>query len=139
MVKSTSFIAVTIDEIIVNENSSWIVVHVYIMQNWSCMSLLCSLQKMISKGATIDILIEILIDALRSNGRLEATNLGGKLLCFGTDGALAFHGHKTRVVKQISEKYAPFVLEVHCCLHKLNLFAKSLFNLEVLHAIEDVL
>jgi hypothetical protein len=61
------------------------------------------------------------------------------LLCFGADGASTFQGHKTGVVKQISEKYAPFVLGVHCCAHKLNLCAKSLSSLRVLHAIEDVL
>jgi hypothetical protein len=51
-------------------------VHVYIMQNWGRMSLLCSLQRMSSTGATTDMLTQILVDALRSNGRLEVLDLG---------------------------------------------------------------
>jgi hypothetical protein len=84
-------------------------------------------------------LIHTVLGALSSNGGLEATDLVGKLLCFSVDGASAFQGHKNGVVKQMKEKYAPFVLEVHCCAHKLNLCAKSLSNLGVMHAIEDVL
>jgi hypothetical protein len=139
MIKAANFIAITADETSANDNTSWVVIHVYIMQNWSRMSLLCSLQKMTSGGATADMLTQTIIGALSSNGGLEATDLAGKLLCFGADGASAFQGHKNGVVKQMREKYAPFVLGVHCCAHKLNLCAKSLSNLGVMHALEDVL
>ena len=56
VIKATDFIAITTDEISANDNTSWVVIHVYIMQNWSCMSLLCSLQKMTIEGATADML-----------------------------------------------------------------------------------
>jgi hypothetical protein len=49
MIKATNFIAITADETSANDNTSWVVIHVYIMQNWSRMSLLCSLQKMTSE------------------------------------------------------------------------------------------
>lgn len=122
MIRFVRFIAVIADETTTNDNSSWIVVHVYIMQNWRRMSLLCSLQRMFSTDAIADILIQTLVDALRSNWGLEVPDLEGKLLCIGVDGASAFQGHKIGVVKQISEKYALFVLEVHCCVHKQNPF-----------------
>lgn len=76
---------------------------------------------------------------LSVNYGLEATDIASKLVYFGADGALAFQGSKNGIQKQIKEKYASFVVGVHCYAHKLNLRARSLSTLIVMHAIEDVL
>jgi hypothetical protein len=121
------------------DNTSWIVIHVYIMEHWGRVSYPCSSQKMESNGATDNDLTETLIGALSINYGLEAVDIASKLVCFSVDGALAFQGSKNGVLKQIKEKYAPFAVGVHCCTHKLNLCARSLSTLTVMHAIEDVL
>jgi hypothetical protein len=92
-----------------------------------------------SSGATANNLTEILMGALSINCGLEAANIASKLICFGADGASAFQGSKNGIVKQIKDKHAPFVVGVHCCTHKLNLCARSLSSLTVMHTIEDVL
>ena len=113
MIQVVNFLTNTVDETSANDNTSWIVIYIYIMQNQSHMFLLYSMLKMTSEVATIDMLTETLIGALSSYGRLEVTNLARKFLCFGANGDLAFQGHKNGVVKQMREKYAPFVLRVH--------------------------
>jgi hypothetical protein len=139
LVKAARFIAVTADETNTVDNTSWIVIHVYVMEHWGRVSHLCSLQKIESDGATANNLTQTLMGALSKNCGLEAADIASKLVCFGVDGALAFQGSKNGVLKQIKEKYALFAVGVHYCAHKLNLCARSLSTLTVMHAIEDVL
>jgi hypothetical protein len=139
LVKAARFIVVIADETSTVDNTSWIVIHVYVMEHWGRVSHLYSLQKIESDGATANNLTQTLMDALSINCGLEAADIASKLVCFTTDGASAFQGSKNGVLKQIKEKYAPFAIGVHCCTHKLNLCARSLSTLTVMHAIEDVL
>jgi hypothetical protein len=139
IVKAARFIAVTADETSIVDNTSWIVIHVYVMHHWCRVSHLYSLQKMESNGATTNNLTETLMGALSVNCGLEAANIASKLIFFGADGASTFQGSKNGVVKQIKDKHASFVVGVHCCTHKLNLCTRSLSSLTVMHAIENVL
>lgn len=64
MIKAASFIALTADETTDIDSTSWIVIHVYIMQHWGVMSLIISLQKLESDRATVDNLTQTLMGAL---------------------------------------------------------------------------
>jgi hypothetical protein len=92
-----------------------------------------------SNGAATNNLIESLMGALSVSYGLKAAKIALKLDCFGADGASTFQGSKNEVLKQIKDKYSPFVVGVHCCAQKLNLCASSMSTLGVMHAIEDVL
>jgi hypothetical protein len=61
--------------------------------------------------------------------------ISSKLLYFGTDGVAAFQGKKTGVTEQILEDHAPFATGMHCCVHCLQLAAKSLNKLDLMNAI----
>lgn len=137
--KAARFIAVIADETSTVDNTSWIGIHVYVMHHRYRVSHLYSLQKMESNGTTVNSLIETLMGALSVNCGIEAVDIASKLICFGANGASAFQGSKNGVVKQIKDKHAPFIVGIHCCIHKLNLCIRSLSCLTVMHAIEDVL
>jgi hypothetical protein len=98
-VKAARFIVVTADETSTVDNTSWIVIHVYVMEHWGRVSHLCSLQKIESDGATANNLTQTLMGALSINCGLEAADIASKLVCFGVDGASAFQGSKNGVLK----------------------------------------
>ena len=60
----------------------------------------------------------------KSNGGLDEVQIAAKLLCFGVDGIATFQACKTGISKQILEKFAAFMIAVHCCAHQLELSAK---------------
>ena len=44
-----------------------------------------------------------------------------KLLYFGADGTSVFQGNRNGITIQLVRKFAPFLLGIHCCGHRLNL------------------
>jgi hypothetical protein len=47
-----------------------------------------------------------------------------------------FQSHRMGVTLQFKENVAPFLSGVHCFVHKTNLAAITLFNLELVHQLE---
>jgi hypothetical protein len=119
MIQAASYIAVTTDETSACDNHSYIVVHVYVIQNWARIPLLITLQKLESDGANADNLTFVIMGVVAIRGGLQPEEVIKKLLCFGADGVSAFQGKKTGVTKQIQSKHAPFVMGVHCMAHRI--------------------
>jgi hypothetical protein len=59
-----------------------------------------------------------------------------KTCVFRADGAFAFQGGETRVIKQIKEAWAPFSMGVHCVVHRINLLVQYSSNLIFIAHIE---
>jgi len=68
------------------DNSSYLSVHCYIVQEWARVPLLVSLQK-VTGSATLEHLTDLIISAVSSGGGLDGASLAKKVICFGTDGA----------------------------------------------------
>jgi hypothetical protein len=77
--------------------------------------------------------------SLSFKGGLDEEAIAKKFLCFSADVVSAFQGKKKGVTVQIQEKFAPYATGVHCHAHKINLAVKTLSNLPVFHAIEDLM
>ena len=78
-----------------------------------------ALNKLESNSATADSLMRVIMSALLVNSGLDPMAIASKLLCFGTDGVIAFQGHKNGITKQIKDEFAPYANGQHCCAHKL--------------------
>jgi hypothetical protein len=52
---------------------------------------------------------------------MSGEDICAKLLCFSADGASVFQGTRNGVTSQLTRKFAPFLLGIHCCGHRLNL------------------
>jgi hypothetical protein len=50
-------------------------------------------------GSSFNNLIKVNMNALLINGELSKDQLFGKLLCFGANGVLVFHGAKIGIIK----------------------------------------
>lgn len=77
------------------------------------------------------------MDALRGAANMERLALA--LLCFSVDGVSTFYNPKMGVTLYIQAKYTPFALGVHYMAHRCNLAFKTLFELDIMSHIEDLL
>ena len=128
----------TCDESTAVDNTSWLCLHVYVMQNWNRKLLLLTLQKLDSNGYIADLLLAVITCILAHHGKTEPHEIAAKLICFGADGISSFQGCRNGVSKQLPANWCPFVLQVHCYGHKFNLVVKTLSDLEIVGDIEDL-
>jgi hypothetical protein len=139
MILAANYIALTCDETTAIDNRSYMCVHIYVMLFWVRFPMLVHIQKLESDGGTSDNLLQVILMTLAMKGGLSEDFIAQKLLYFGADGAAEIQGAHTRVSKKLLEDHAPFASAVHCWAHKLNLAFKALGNLDIMHAIEDLL
>ena len=107
-----NYVALTCDEVSTIDNGSWISIHAYVVQNWSRVPFLISLEKVVEGGGSNN-LTQVIIDALMGAAKMERFALSKTLLCFVAHGVSTFQGLKTGVPQQNQSKYAPFALGVH--------------------------
>ena len=77
------YIALSCDEVSCIDNSSWISVHAYVVQNWSRVPVLISLEH-VTDGGKAKNLTKMIMSAVGSAGGLSQEDIGNRLLCFGT-------------------------------------------------------
>jgi hypothetical protein len=63
----------------------------------------------------------MLVDSIATYGGLFEGDLASRLLCLAIDGMIIFQGLKVKVIMQLIDKHAPFVIGFHCMAHKCNL------------------
>jgi len=71
------------------DNSSYLSVHVYVMQDWVRIPLLVYLQR-VECTPNADNLTKLIVDVMATGGGLDSESIAWKLLCFGADGAATF-------------------------------------------------
>jgi hypothetical protein len=126
-----NYVALTCDKVSTIDNGSWISIHAYVVQNWSRIPFLISLERVVEGGGSNNI-THVIIDALTGATKMERLALSKTLLCFGADGVSTFQGAKIGVTQQIQSKYTPFALGVHCMAHRCNLAFKTLSQLDIM-------
>jgi hypothetical protein len=103
LVQAATFIALSVDETSTVDNQSVIVIHVYVMSNWTRQSLMVTLVKLESNGATSNSLTKVIMSALNVNCGLDLESIASKLLCFGADGVAIFQGSKMESLSKLKK------------------------------------
>jgi hypothetical protein len=111
-----SFISISYDQMISIDNQQWLLVHLYVLDNWVCTLLLLSMAKVIN-GSNVENIIKFVVQSLLQERSLGQTNIATKLVAFGLDGVNVFQGATSNVTKQIEETCTPFSLGMHCVSH----------------------
>ena len=138
LISEALYLAVTCDETIVVDNSLWLCLHVYGIENWGQKPLLQTLQKSNLDGYTSDSFLAVIIGILTHHGKIKADEIAAKLICFGADGVSSFQNCRNGVSKQLLENWSPYVFQVHYCGHRFNLVVKTLNDLEIVSDMEDL-
>jgi hypothetical protein len=90
-------------------------------------------------GGTIDSFTNVIVGNVLQYGGLLESNLASKLINFGAYGVSIFQGAKSGVTAQLKEKFAPYMLGVHCVAHQTNLAIQTLLKLPLIFKIESML
>ncbi len=129
--RQVSFIAIIANEVIVIDNTQWLSIHLYVVQQWNMIPILLCVEIVIM-SATSNIFV-LILKFFEFDG-LGLEELVGKLVSIGCDDRSVFQGgHKTRVTLQFKEKVIPFVIGVHYFAQKINLVVIILFNVLLVH------
>jgi len=84
-VQSAKTISIIADEVTTMDNTCWVGIHVYTLDNWERMSYLLYLS-CVAKDGTANHLTFIIMHALLEEGGLSHEEIASKLVCFGANG-----------------------------------------------------
>lgn len=83
IVHATNYISVICDDVTSVNNTSWILVHCYVVQNWSQIPIFIYLERVINRETAVN-LTKVIMSAVSSVGGLRQDDISTKLLSFGT-------------------------------------------------------
>jgi hypothetical protein len=89
MVKSARFISISCNEVTSIDNGSWISIHAYVVQNWSRIPILITLEHIQDQATSVN-LLQIILKAVKDKGGVHDNGLVEKLMSFGV-GKSSFH------------------------------------------------
>ena len=119
-IKNSNFIALSLDEVTTIDNTSWVCMHVYTVNNLCHQLFLLSVAKL-NHSVTTENLYELLKTTLIEFGGLDSMEIAKNLVCVGADGASIMQGHKGSLCKKIKNDLAPYAIPIHCMAHRMNL------------------
>ena len=119
-IKYSNFISLSLDEVTTIDNTSWVCMHVYTVNDLCHQPFLLSIAKL-NCSATAENLYELLKTTLIECGGLDNMEISKKLVCVGADGALVMQGHKDSFCKKVKNDLAPCAIPIHCMDHRMNL------------------
>ena len=119
-IEDSNFIALSLDEVTKIDNTSWVCMHVYTINNLCCQPFLLSVAKL-NRSATAKNLYELLKATLIESRGLDSMEITKMLMCVGANGASVMQGHKGSLCKKIKNDLATYVIPIHCMAHQMNL------------------
>ncbi len=96
---ATSFITISADEVTTIDNTKWLSIHLYVMQNWQRIPILLCMET-VSTFATFDNIYALTLKCLGDFDRLRSKDLVQKLINIGCNNNNIFQGHKIGVMSQ---------------------------------------
>jgi hypothetical protein len=138
LIRDCTIFSLSADEVTAIDMTCWVSVHVHVMEGWERVPHLLHILY-VSEPGTTNHLTERIMLALINEGGLTREEIASKLVCFGADGVSTFQGYKSGVTTQIREKYAPFILGIHCFSHKMNLAVQTMSKYPMVARIESML
>ncbi len=90
------------------------------VDNWHRVPILLNLDTIVV-GGTFDNLTTMIICFLVIFGGILEINIVNKVLCFGVNSVIVFHGLNIGVIVQLINKQYPFIVKIHCMAHRCNL------------------
>jgi len=82
---NSSYVALTVNEITKMDNQNWILIHGYVLKDWSWILILLT-TKQIMYGFNLNNLTRVLMNFLKLCGRISKEHITNKLVSFGADG-----------------------------------------------------
>ncbi|KAG2423744.1 hypothetical protein HYH02_015284 [Chlamydomonas schloesseri] len=126
VLRRARFISVSLDEATACDNTAWLSVHVYVLEDFERKVIFLNLEKVVGDADALGLKL-LLLDALKFVGGLEEEDLARKLVNISTDGASVMRGQHSGLAVRMAE-VAPFLLSLHCFAHRTDLAVGVLDN-----------
>ncbi|KAH9316632.1 hypothetical protein KI387_025259, partial [Taxus chinensis] len=137
-IKKSKFISLSIDEVTLVDNTAWVCIHVYTLENHIRTPHLLSVMKMVEK-CNAENLHKIVVSHLKDITGMIDYEIATKLVCVGVVGASLMQGYRTWLCVQLQTTMAPYMLPIHCMAHRMNLAYKMVSNHENVVKLEDLI
>ena len=115
-IKQSHFIALSLDEVTIIDNTFWVCMHVYTVNNLFRQPSLLSIAKL-NYGVTTKKLYDLLKSTLIDYGGMDNMEIAKNLVCVRLDGALVMQGHKGDIFKNVKNNLAPYASPIECMSH----------------------
>lgn len=130
-VSASRYVVVCVDGTTTLDNDSWISIHAYTMRNFVRVPHLINLQRIVNETGANN-LTSIIVNALHNGGGVIIDDLPLKLMCFGAERVSTFQGIHNGVIKQLGDKFTPYLIGLHEAAHKTNLVEKTMAELGII-------
>jgi hypothetical protein len=137
IISQARYFAISADEVTTVDHESWLSVHIYLCIGFSRVSVLLGLFCLV-QGNGASALKEAIITCISCHGGLSENVVAERMVSFGADGVSVFQGSRTGVTTQLKEHDAPFMIGVHCMVHRTNLAVEPLSNLPMVEKLETL-
>jgi hypothetical protein len=98
--QKTLFILVSYDKLTTIDNESWLLIHLYVIDEWKWVPIFLNLQKVLD-GETFDNFSKLIVQRLVEFGSMTKKDVTNKLVCFKVDGMIVFQGLETSVTTKL--------------------------------------
>ncbi len=137
IILASSFLSISIDEVIIINNQSWISIHCDVMIGFNCVAILFILECLVEGGNATNIKT-IIVFALMSYGGLFQNQIIKCLtLCLKIDSASTFERVTSRTIVLIKTNKTPYFIEIYYLAHRMNLL-NSLYFMMIVSKLEDL-
>lgn len=123
------------DEVTLIDTSSWICIHVYIIEGMCRVPYLLNAVKC-DKGKKAINIFEKICNSLHGVGGLTSEHIIKKLICITTDGASVMQGELNGVCHLVKTKISPCCTQMACMSHRMNLATKRITDTHIIKEIE---
>ena len=137
-IKHSNYIALSLDEVTTIDNTSWVCMHVYTINDLCRQPFILSIAKL-DCSAIATKLYELLKSTLIDCGGMDIMEIAKNLVCVGVDGALVMQGQKASLCQRIKNDLAPYAIPIQCIAHQMNLAFGIVKNFGCVSKVESLI
>jgi len=137
IVNRSQFISLSLDEVTVIDNTSWVCIHVYVVDKHVRNENFLGIFKL-QVNANAENIFELVTKSMKDSLGMTSMVIAKKLVCLGADGASIMQGQHNGLCVRLQTSIAPYMLGIHCMAHRTNLAFKIVSNFEEVSKVETL-
>lgn len=136
-IANARFLSLSLDEVTTIDNTSWICMNIYMVNDHIRHSYLLGINKM-RKSSTIENIYEVVLNSLKESGGMDHLMITKKMICVKADGASVMQGHRNGLCVKLQLSTSPYMISIHCVSHTMNLAFKIISKFPSVSKVEDL-
>ena len=135
-ISNARFLALSLDEVTAIDNTSWICMRIYMVNDHIRHSYLLGIKNM-RETSTAENIYELVLNTLKESG-MDHLMIAKKLVCVVADGASVMQGQRNGLCVRLQLSASPYMINIHCMAHRMNLAFKIVSKFPSVSKVEDL-